>query len=388
MISEKPSLYLKPEAYKASVLYCQLPEGTIGNMVFARTSVATRLDKNGLVEEVATGIPRLDYENGSCPELLLEPTRTNICLRSEEFENASWIDNSQMTVTANTSVSPDGTKNADKIVYVDNGTDGTVTQNITVADATKYELSIWMKGQKGGEKVRIDFSSTTAGTNGTEVTLTSKWVRYTENLLSDATARGFSIRCLTGSNDQTFYTYGSQLELGDYGTSYIKTTTVSVTRATETLNSGGDSTTFNSLEGVLYCELQVPSELIASSRIATSNDSTTDRVLLTYTSTSGQITFQSYVGNSLTCNISSTGNTRTDFLKIALKWKLNDYALWINGIEVGTDTGAVWVADTLTKLHFDNGAGAGSSAFHGRCRELRVYKTALTDTELTELTTL
>ena len=73
MISEKPSLYLKPTAYKANVLYCQLPEGSIGNMVFARTSVATRMNKLGLVEEVATGIPRLDHVliNGvaqSCPE--------------------------------------------------------------------------------------------------------------------------------------------------------------------------------------------------------------------------------------------------------------------------------------------------------------------------------
>lgn len=35
-------------------------------------------------------VPRLSYMYGSCPALLLEPQRTNLALRSEEFDNASW----------------------------------------------------------------------------------------------------------------------------------------------------------------------------------------------------------------------------------------------------------------------------------------------------------
>lgn len=389
MISEKPSLYLKPEAYKADVLYCQLPEGSIGNMTFARTSIATRVDKDGLVNEVATGIPRLDYPliNGvaqSCPDLLLEPTRTNICLRSEEFDNVSWVDNSQMTVTSNINVSPDGTKTADKIVYADNATDGTVTQNITVADATDYELSIWMKGRVGGEKVRIDFSSTTAGTNGTERTLTTEWVRYTENLLSDATARGFSIRCLTSSGNQTFYVWGAQMELSDYRTTYIKTTTVSVTRATEELNTGGDSTTFNSAEGVLYCEISALFDDLTRRVISISDGTNDNTFYISYDTTTNQVTAFVNVGAVPQATINST-QTITDVLKIAFKYKVNDFALWINGVEVGTDTsGSVPSASTIDV--FDIQRGDTANKFYGKIKDARVYKTALDDNSLKELT--
>ena len=387
MISENPSLYFKPEAYKTDVVYLQLPEGTIGNMTFARTSVATRFDKNGLVEEVATGIPRLDYTNGTCPELLLEPTRINICLRSEEFEHALWVDSSQMTVTANASVSLDGTKTADKIVYVDNGSSGTVAQNITVVDATKHELSIYMKGQKGGEKVQIDFRNTASvGTAGTEVTLTKDWVRYTENILSDGTARGFQIRCITGNGDSTFYVWGAQLESGDYGTSYIKTTTVSVTRATEELNSGGDSTTFNSIEGVLYAEISALFNDGTERTFCISDDTASNRVMLKFI-TGNQISYFVIVGSGTQATASIVVSDITDVVKVAVKWKLNDFALWINGVEEATDgSGSTFGADVLTDFSFDN--SVGNDDFYGRTKEVRVYKTALTDAELTELTTL
>ena len=388
MISENPSLYFKPEAYKTDVVYLQLPEGTIGNMTFARTSVATRFDKNGLVEEVATGIPRLDYTNGTCPELLLEPTRTNICLRSEEIENAVWVDNSQMTVTANASVSPDGTKTAEKVVYVDNGGNGIITQNITVVDATKHELSIYMKGQKGGEKVQIDFRNTASvGTDGTEVTLTNKWVRYTENILSDGTARGFQIKCLTGNGNSTFYVWGGQLESGDYGTTYIKTTSASATRATEQLNSGGDSTTFNSPEGVLYCEISALHDDLTLRDIGISDGTSSNRVLIRYHSVSQTFIAIYVVGGSNEASPQFTVSDIKEFHKVAFKWKVNDFAFWIDGVEVATDNlGSVLSADTLNSFHFDG--GATTQDFYGRTKEVRVYKTALTDAELTELTTL
>ena len=77
----------------------------------------------------------------------------------------------------------------------------------------------------------------------------------------------------------------------------------------------------------------------------------------------------------------------TDTLKIAYKWKSGDFALWINGVESGSlsDTFSI-TTNTLSELAFDD--GGGSDLFYGRIRDLRVYDTALTDAELTALTTL
>ena len=76
-----------------------------------------------------------------------------------------------------------------------------------------------------------------------------------------------------------------------------------------------------------------------------------------------------------------------NFLKIALKYKENDFALWVNGTEVATDTsGSTFTANTLNRLGFDNG-GSGELLF-SKVRQVQVFKTALSDSELATLTTI
>jgi len=55
-------------------------------MTFTRASTATRVNKDGLIEYVASGVPRVEKAN----YLLLEPARTNLFQRSEDFSNAYW----------------------------------------------------------------------------------------------------------------------------------------------------------------------------------------------------------------------------------------------------------------------------------------------------------
>ncbi len=77
----------------------------------------------------------------------------------------------------------------------------------------------------------------------------------------------------------------------------------------------------------------------------------------------------------------------TQFHKIACKWKQNDFALWVDGVEVGTDTsGSTFSADTLNVLNFSN-ATTLSDFFYGKCKAIAVFNEALSDSELTQLTT-
>jgi len=69
--------------------------------------------------------------------------------------------------------------------------------------------------------------------------------------------------------------------------------------------------------------------------------------------------------------------------KIAFKYKNNDFALWVNGVEVGTDLIGV-IPTGLNKLSFDD--GNGSSDFYGKVKQLQVYDTSLSDTQLAALT--
>jgi hypothetical protein len=57
-----PSLALVPSGIKATKVYSVLPNNGDGDFTFARASTATRINKDGLIESVATNVPRLNYE--------------------------------------------------------------------------------------------------------------------------------------------------------------------------------------------------------------------------------------------------------------------------------------------------------------------------------------
>ena len=81
---QSASLLLIPSGYKALKLYSQIPTNGNGDLTWARTSTANRTNSSGNLELMATGVPRLSYMYGSCPSVLLEPQRTNLCLYSEQ----------------------------------------------------------------------------------------------------------------------------------------------------------------------------------------------------------------------------------------------------------------------------------------------------------------
>ena len=84
--------------------------------------------------------------------------------------------------------------------------------------------------------------------------------------------------------------------------------------------------------------------------------------------------------------VQPSGINFEDTNKIAIKYKTNDMSFWLNGTKVGTDTsGTMFSANTLTQLGFNSGGGGG---FYGNAKDVRVYNTALTDSELQQLTTI
>jgi len=86
-----------------------------------------------------------------------------------------------------------------------------------------------------------------------------------------------------------------------------------------------------------------------------------------------------------TVDLDATDIIQTNMNKIACKFKANDYALWINGIEKDTNTtqSNTVQSGTLNSLNFDIN---GSNNFYGKVKEVKVFRRALTDAELTELT--
>jgi len=57
---------------------------------FSRASKATVINKDGLIEEVGSGQPRIDYLGNTQGALKLEPQRTNVITYSSDFPNSYW----------------------------------------------------------------------------------------------------------------------------------------------------------------------------------------------------------------------------------------------------------------------------------------------------------
>ena len=134
---------------------------------FSRASKATVINKDGLIETVGSGIPRIDYKDDSKGALKLEPQRTNLVTYSSDFSDASWNKNGG-TVSITSEIAPDGTTNS---VYNYVGLSSnlfTSTQSIGV----EYTISFYVKSNgQGDDNFRLRLGSDFSAA----LTATSEW---------------------------------------------------------------------------------------------------------------------------------------------------------------------------------------------------------------------
>jgi hypothetical protein len=375
----KASIILTPTGYKAGTLYNVAPiDEPYEDFDFARTSTATRINSSGLVSNVATGVPRISYDsNGDNGHILLEPTSTNLITYSEDFSQSAWVKQSNITPTYNTTetLSPDGTYNATK--FIGNGSDGVFVQASVTGVITR---SVYLKSVTS--TVNVVLKDPVLTQTAKTLTLNETWQRYD---LSESNQHGsLSGLWIDDIPSSGIYMWGAQIEALPYATSYIPSLTGStVTRATETATGAGSADLINSTEGVLYAEIAALAN-DGNFREITLNDGSTNNVVeIRYKSTANQFQFIVRNGGAAVVSPSITLTNALEFIKVAFSYKTDDYKMYVNGVEVATDTSGT-MPSGLNNLSFDWG---GSNPFYGKCKALAVFNEALSDSELTQLTT-
>ena len=396
-----------PSGYKEDKLYSVLPNSGDGDFDFSRSTTATRVNSQGLIEEMSTNVPRLDYSGGvSCPVLLLEPQRTNLLPYSEDF--TQWTPSKANSTFG--AVSPSGELNATTITDDGSGGSSGVVRiqaaNFNIIASTKYTFSAYVKANPNDQIVvntrnddalrggTFNISTLTftpqQGTETGEVQsfgngyyrIITNWTSGTDT--SIAIGIGFPTIVVDGTN--SFILWGAQVEEGSYATSYIPTNGTSVTRNADVCNNAGTSATFNSTEGVLFAEIAALTSLVNLNNWLTINDGTSSNQIALGFETNEQTTVRVDVGGVLQAYISVTGDYSQN-RKLAFKFKENDFALWIDGVKVGVDiSGSTLSSGTLNSLQFHWGSGGNN--VYGNTKQLIVFKEALTGYELAELTSL
>jgi hypothetical protein len=204
---------------------------------FSRASSATRVNASGLVETVASNVPRFDFDPVTlkCKGLLLEPSRTNYSVFSNQFDSGAWGRNTGVTVTPNTHTAPDGTMSANTVSYDGSGASGTYRlydSAIPTASVpgTKYTSSIYLKAS-------TPVTLRLANNLGVFITvnITSVWQRFSVTGTGDGTATVQIVLYSNTGDNSTFsvQAYGSQVEIGGDATSYIPTGAYAVTRSAD-----------------------------------------------------------------------------------------------------------------------------------------------------------
>ena len=344
-----------------------------------RNSIATRVNKEGLIEVVGNDVPRIDYTDSADGVLLLENSATNLIPYSEDFENSDWTKNAGTTITNNYAISPDGTLNASR--YLGTGTSG-LGDKFTLS-ATDNTISFWVKSNNGVNQ----FCTLLGDSNqrSEDLLVTTEWTRisytFTASGLSDKTNGIF--RDLN-DNDIDILIYGAQLEQGSYATSYIPTNGSTATRLADTANGSGNSEVFNDSEGVLFADISAFVGAGGGTRRIEVSNAVAASQYVRLQIANGDGSLYGIVNNGtqqFLFNATSFNATLSN--KISLKYKQNDFSLFLNGFEVGSsNVGNTFANGILTQANFSSTL----SEFYGKTKELGYYDTALTDLELETLT--
>jgi hypothetical protein len=337
----------------------------------------------GILEDM----PRLDYSNGSCPALLLEPSRTNLIPQSEYLTNNNSFSSINLTLESGFYESPEGLSNAYKWTTTNPNSNAFVDLgrfNTTIG--TTYSFSFYLKSDASNVNVRCAF--TRGSTEQITTELTTEWKRFDITFTADDSSKDFLI--LLGDYGitnpaQTIFVYGIMQEAASYPTSYIPTYGVSQTRLGEgRVNRLASPITFASGENFTLFfdgEFNNPSfnSMIMGGR------TTSISYWWIQNHQSGKIT--SDLGNDMAnwtfMNLSI--NTR---YKMLVKRDSNVIKFFLNGVALTTNQSS-GVSDPFTFQSLGYGFNdAGSYSFSGKIHQSLIFPEALSDDECIELTTI
>ena len=347
---------------------------------FTRSTGGTRVNKDGLIEVVTNNKPRIDFLNDSNGALLLEPQRTNLALSSEEINNTGfWQLTNSGTITANSTISPDGYQNADTLNA--GAAFSQVQGTILGTSGVVYTVSIWVKRITGTGNV---FLRAVENTN-TLIAVTSDWQRFTATVTSTTTTIRIGINLATSGD--AVAVWGGQIEAGSYATSYIPTQGATATRVGEVCTGAGNDQVINSTEGVLYLEISGFENDLSDRYISISDGTLNNAIKIFYYQDGGTTFFRKNVNGAQTTIVTTSAINKSELTKIAVKYNSTNFDIFSNGFKISANLNSnSFPIGTLNEINFSNADGL-SQPFYGKTKDLRVYNTALTDAELIALTT-
>jgi hypothetical protein len=244
---------------------------------FTRGSAGRFVGSDGLIQTAGNGIARFDHDpiTFACKGLLMEESRTNLVLQSEDF-STTWQVNAA-SISNNVTVAPNGLTTADLLNDIATNAAHQVIQSVgSLTAGQSYTFSVFAKAATHasfqmtfstaafGSGLFANFVLTGSGSIGTSSGVVSKiesylngWYRCSITVVSATGGTGGFVQIAAnnnnssaarlvpylGTNTQVVNLWGGQLEAGAFPTSYIPTTTASVIRGADVCSISGSAFT-------------------------------------------------------------------------------------------------------------------------------------------------
>ena len=371
-----------PSGYKAGKTYGVLPNEAAADLDFVRSTTATRINADGLIETMGNNVPRLDYTDGSCPTLLTEPESTNLVEYSEDFSQWDKINGGTgINPVISTGFSaPDGTQGASRVVFDLNG--GTTTSDfsrlrfLNVA-ATTPTLTIFIKSNNSStQQLNLSYGG---GETGLVTAKPNEWSRVEVQTTSIGS---FDYRLelrgsITTDDVADVLIWGAQAENEQYATTYISTSGATVTRSADTGVISGDLSSYiNSSEGVLEIKAKALFNGTPDARIGLSDGTLDNRVTLSWRENVNKMSIFMKVNGSNVLDGGAVefenfyGHDQSEMATFKIKWKSGDIQVKLNGTVVLTDTSS-FSGLVLNELSFNRGSAL--NLFEGNVQYIKVY---------------
>jgi hypothetical protein len=385
------------------------------NSLLTYTAPSAKYVMNSTGTLVSASTIRTDHDASNNPlGILVEPAATNLILQSESF-GTSWVNTNSTEASGVTA--PDGSSNG----WTLTGSGGSVVKNtglgFTATSGETYTCSIYLKAgtlnyayinlwdsTEDFTTLVIDLSDGTAGdtdvgtSSGTIVrsniipagngwyrcimaaTITgTDWV-FTIGTTTAKTGNTFNASgTIVHANNGTILMWGAQVEAGSVATSYIPTTTGTVTRAADQITLATSAFPWSATNGEIAVKAR-PTIANALGAAVSINDGSGNEEIVLYRDASGNLVYQVEDGgvDQLAPLDSGANAANATVFTIAAAYKANDFAISAGGAAATTDTGGT--LPTVTTLEVGN--NQADNYFNGHIQWIKYVPRDVSDANL------
>jgi hypothetical protein len=383
-----------------------------GTYVATTTAAVTNYSPATYIPTTTAAVTSLSGANDG---LLVEEARTNICLQSENL-SASWVNFQSVDAQAQ-SIAPDGSNTANKLTD-DEGTgigQSVIQQNFSAFSvSTTYTWSAFLKADQLSW-ARLDLQGMASQSlvayydldNGAVGTVLGAdnvdqgiedygngwyrcWLTFTTDGTDTSGACGIFICDGDGDSNvardgtSSIFIWGAQMEAGAFPTSYIPTTTGSVTRNDDSISTT-DVSWLTQGVGTMYAEAGAGETAGGTGDLVNMSDGTpADRLLLTRDS-GNNARFYCIDGFATQANIVKA-DAHPGTVKYAAAYSANDFAAYFDGT-AGTPDSSGIVSSDISKVNVGSRENGTSEVWNGHIKEVAYWDGRLPDETLDDLST-